>query len=653
MEIRSWQQQAITEYTKVLRGGSNKVWSFVDASVGSGKTFLPFYQIQEYIVNHPTEKTFHFFVTPRIKLNKQQIAEFNNFCNINNITNIYSARWDSGDGEGVLKDKDELCYDANYNHFIYFIVDESLWGMQGDIKRLNCILSRIKEVESKGFVGGILAFDECHNYITHAWKGDAFGKGTSDVERFANHFHSVTLMTGTPADYQTEVVKAYNLNQGVGVHTVVNNDTTLMSISYPLYESVAAQYVVKPTLYLAEACQENIPAVIAKVFRNEQSLCTKESEILTGKVSGKSIPRIVVNMTDRESCDSAAKYLEPILPESRIITIFTPDSKGQGPIDKDGYNTTLIPSVSGYSEEDLKALLKTHKVEKVIDLLEKIDEGELFPNESIILFQVDMLSEGVNLKTFTATIIQSKSSRKQMQQIGRPIRNCTYGTGFDKIHYGHASVYAIKENDQDVVELLTNLTMFGLNDDCFNWAPRKLKKLGAPTTDDSESLLLKNEVEWEDMSEVEINEYKLNWRKHIQLKTALEQSMFKIKEDSSLELYVKDIVRCLNKVPNLNKMVKSENKTIKDRLSKKAVSEIQNQGSKSTKGKKVEEKQFDVEKLWKCIALMQYKLNTSNMKAFYAMDKEATIEAILESKEATEAWLAFSEKVPTVAACIE
>ncbi len=71
--LRPWQKNAVNTIATALQTPNSLV--AVNACVGSGKTFVPFEAIVNFIKSHKKEKTFHTFVCPRIRLCKQQAKE--------------------------------------------------------------------------------------------------------------------------------------------------------------------------------------------------------------------------------------------------------------------------------------------------------------------------------------------------------------------------------------------------------------------------------------------------------------------------------------------------------------------------------------------------------------------------------------------------
>lgn len=547
MNIRAWQEAEKKEFGKVLSTNPEKTWVSVDACVGSGKTFIPFYQIKDFINQHKNEKTFHFFVTPRIKLNRQQLDEFKAFCKREKL-DVGFKRWDcKAEGTEAIHDKDILFSDNAHKHYLVFIVDKSLWGTEEiigknnektKVSRLPKVMAALKDAERRKFIGGVIAFDECHNYQSHAWNTESFLKDTSnDLKKIAKHFSVITLMSGTPADYQNELLDTFGMKPNELFAESSKKETmSFVHAKCPLYTAVKEKYVVEPVLYRVFAQHDQVPAVLKRIYENEKQLCDKENENIKQFTEKRFTPRIVANMCSIDECQTASKLLDEWF-EGHIIVIHSEKKKEEG-----DDIVVLESSVDGLQGKELAQFLEKNKCEDAVELLEKIDENELWENEPVILFQVDMISEGVNLKSFTAALVQTKESRKQMQQIGRPIRNLILEKNeecvptIDKIHNGHASIYVIEESQDEVINLLCNLTVYGLTDECFKWYPRPLVAVQSSTllTEDEEGIAhATDEFDWAEEDQTpELARILFNWNEDRKAREVINFNIDKIESNT-------------------------------------------------------------------------------------------------------------------------
>lgn len=169
--LRHWQEIAVETIAEALKTPHSLV--AVNACVGSGKTFVPFEAIVNFILEHQDDKTFHTFVCPRIKLCKQQAKEAERLFKDRGL-NVSVKIWNSdSDDVGQKYVKNGKFWASDDKHILCVICDESLWGTT-DIK------NEFGEIETKyryerftqmlnsnienGRINGIIAYDEAHNY---------------------------------------------------------------------------------------------------------------------------------------------------------------------------------------------------------------------------------------------------------------------------------------------------------------------------------------------------------------------------------------------------------------------------------------------------------------------------------------------------------
>lgn len=90
-----------------------------------------------------------------------------------------------------------------------------------------------------------------------------------------------------------------------------------------------------------------------------------------------------------------------------------------------------------------------------------------------IVLQVDMISEGINVKSFNSVIVTTSVIRKAMQQFGRVFRNYDID-GFSKRINGHASVYVVQKEVKDFMKFFNELkTNYSVDFDCFKLRSEK------------------------------------------------------------------------------------------------------------------------------------------------------------------------------------
>lgn len=169
--LRPWQKDAVKTIAQALQTPHSLV--AVNACVGSGKTFVPFEAVVNFIKQHKNEKTFHAFVCPRIKLCKQQAKEAEKLFK-DRALKVSVMIWNSdSDDVGQRYVNEDEFWDSTDKHILCIICDESLWGIQKikDTTGREKVLSRYDRFESMLYnnikykrINGIIAYDEAHNY---------------------------------------------------------------------------------------------------------------------------------------------------------------------------------------------------------------------------------------------------------------------------------------------------------------------------------------------------------------------------------------------------------------------------------------------------------------------------------------------------------
>lgn len=171
--LRPWQKKAVKTITTALKTPNSLV--AVNACVGSGKTFVPFEAIVNFIKKHKNEKTFHTFVCPRIKLCKQQAKEAEKLFKDRGL-NVTVKIWNSdSDDVGQRYVDNKPFWATDDKHIVCIICDESLWGIsvskntdgsQVEKSRYDRFVKMLQNNVKYNRINGIIAYDEAHNYKT-------------------------------------------------------------------------------------------------------------------------------------------------------------------------------------------------------------------------------------------------------------------------------------------------------------------------------------------------------------------------------------------------------------------------------------------------------------------------------------------------------
>ena len=449
-------------------------------SVGSGKTNVAFELFAEYIESHKNEKTFQTFVCPRLKLCKQQakdLADYIRKAGIKDVViymyNSYGKdvvyKWDEGGSkpEYRIKRFDKSVKDFPENqHIIFIACAASLWNSPEDVSGFEY---RLKENERNNRLNGFIVYDEAHNYGADENATSktvyTYGNDKENPSGFAQYFETSIFMSGTPSDYMKDIATRY---------------------SFSCHLAVQEEKIFKPTLNLIID-----PKLYAKGnFSNDEDL---------EKVSEKKFASAIVKMIEKEKENNKASYgvrslicIPPrgIETSGRNTIVNTVES-----LKKENYNIiTLLsegPAISkDGTEVNLDCCYKladdteiTHSNEAfIVTMLENIDGIEnvqtddleedeveavsvlkkMYENKQpIVVFQIDKISEGVNICSFNSVLITSKRASKQLQQSARAFRKYP--------NKKSANVYCLADSVIGLKELVTNLFEKGFEPGDVEW----------------------------------------------------------------------------------------------------------------------------------------------------------------------------------------
>lgn len=426
--LRPWQVFAKNKINEIAEQEAHALIA-VNACVGSGKTTVAMQAMVDFIKRNSTEPTLQVFVCPRLALCKQQAKEIEKYFT-----------------DSQIESSTVICYNCegekpkeftNHNqHIVLVACDKSIWDDKlPAFKRL---------LENRKC--GVIAYDEAHNYSAHCsqmfhYTEDDSIPYTAD-DGLATYFETNLFMSGTPNDYQIKLAK--------------DNHSIDLSIKDAL--SVVPPYICKPTLNLVHSKDEVFDvrlirdAIIA--IKNHEKEFYKDNEYMQ--------PRILVCA---DGIDTIQNIKNELGDDCHVILLHS--------VKETNINNeveTFEPEING---------VKKNKTE-VMEMLDAIDSDSekaselLSDKKPIIVLQVDMISEGVNIKSFNSVFITSHTQTKQMQQIGRVLRHFEVKDEngnilFDKNASGLANIYCPISNEAEIGELLYNLEQAGLSEGCFEW----------------------------------------------------------------------------------------------------------------------------------------------------------------------------------------
>lgn len=355
------------------------------------------------------------------------------------------------------------------------------------------------------------------------------------IKSLADFFQTSIFMTGTPAEFQK----------------VITEES--FHCDCPIYEAVEKGYVTRPTLNLIKCFSNQYNSAILAVYKNELEIY-KKSKV-------KWPIHIIANCSGIDEVDSLYKNCWNSFAKKENIHLISIHSKKGGSDKKTQVETDILPKLDNeddlkkiiekyrkeidkYKKETLKKIEEEYKNDNSLDefnrikekikkdlepssmmsILELIDAGAILKGEPVVLFQVDMISEGINLCSFNAGIIKSKADVKSTQQIGRIIRDYTMKDKNGEHHkkydgrivngkktpndYGHANIYSMIENENDICDLLERLEQFELTADSFDWGRKVDVSTGSSAEPDPEKVPNFADFVWDKITDVEIQEYR-------------------------------------------------------------------------------------------------------------------------------------------------
>lgn len=277
-----------------------------------------------------------------------------------------------------------------------------------------------------------------------------------------DYFKNVILMSGTPDAKQREMTMRYMTN--------------VCSCSPRV--AMANDWICKPSLNLVNCPDNDWPSAVKAVYEREVELFESGNKLF--------MPVILVNC---KSIDDVVKLRETQWfkdrygKEFRFISIHSDKSIN----DDDGNINTVTAEIDGVKKNSQEAY----------EAIEAIDDSII--DKPIIVAQVQMIGEGINVKSFTSVITSSNCDKTAMQQIGRALRNKIIKKTiinkkivnkpgifnklfnrksiveekiehiFSKVKDGHANIYVIQDNLDNISNLIVNLNTYELTDDCFDW----------------------------------------------------------------------------------------------------------------------------------------------------------------------------------------
>lgn len=545
-------------------------------SVGSGKTNVAFELFAEYIESHKNEKTFQTFVCPRLKLCKQQakdLADYIRKAGIKDVViymyNSYGKdvvyKWDEGEYRIKRFDKSVKDFPEN-QHIIFIACAASLWNSPEDVSSFEY---RLKENEKNNRLNGFIVYDEAHNYGADENATSktvyTYGNDKENPSGFAQYFETSIFMSGTPSGYMKDIATRYSFSCHCAVQEKKIFKPTL-------------NLIVDPKLYAKGnfSNDEDFEKVSEKRFASAiVKMLEKEKENNKDNYGVRSLICIPPRGTETSGRNTIVNTVESLKKENyNIITLLS-----EGPaISKDGTevnldccyklaNSTEIKhgEKDGVNEAFIMTMLENiDEIENV--QMEDLEDDEIAPvsvlkkmyenKQPIVVFQIDKISEGVNICSFNSVLITSKRASKQLQQSARAFRKYP--------NKKSANVYCLADSVIGLKELVTNLFEKGFEPGDVNWG--FVSYIGGSGSVRGDVLF----NEWTAITDDEmiITEVMPNGEKFFEIERNLsrDENIEEIIKAIHSDKNVLESLKNFNKKPKLNKEEKKKQETNKQRL---------------------------------------------------------------------------------------
>lgn len=283
----------------------------------------------------------------------------------------------------------------------------------------------------------------------------------------ASLFKNVITMSGTPDWIQQEMTAKNKENE----------------CKCPPKLAIENGWICRPSLNLVNCTESSWPAAVKAVFERELEIWEANGKIFR--------PALLVNCKSIDEVHNLRNVDWFKENAGKLFHLISIHSKKSVHDRSTGSRAELCAEIDG----------KQVDAEEAYDEIVKIDKhaGDTLP---VIVFQVQMIGEGINVKSFNSVITASNCDKTAMQQIGRAVRNFSIQKlveekheqtassfwkrilgkkdivekkilkTFTKVNDGHANVYVINDNLKTLESLVVGLSNYDLTSDCFDWGKR-------------------------------------------------------------------------------------------------------------------------------------------------------------------------------------
>ena len=439
LKERTWQWEAKEAIDKAL--DENQKLFAINACVGSGKTNVAFEAMISFIEKFNPEKSVQVFICPRLSLCDQQLSEMKEYITTAGIEGNFVLLNSSNCNESFehlsVKDGNLNPLSPENKHVFVVACDASIWGgkkVEAKI-RFNRFKKFLENEKKLGRSIGVITYDEAHNYKGN---GDAL---KYEIDKFSNLFKISLFMSGTPAQYQFDIFKE-------------TTNKALCSVA----TAGANNWICKPTLNLVYDKEPDLATKEIQLFKSEVEMIVKNETKRFEQYEGK-YPRILI-------CSNGIDPITDIKNKIEGVHVFAIHSYKQG-----NEKNRFIDATSTINGKKVTK-------ETILSMLDALDNNDLdfrvedsgntfvakdFLDKPLVVFQVDTISEGVNVKSFSAVYISTHSGQKQVQQSGRVLRNSNYPV--NKNQNDLAQVYVGVDNAYEIASLMLALQEYSLGDE--------------------------------------------------------------------------------------------------------------------------------------------------------------------------------------------
>jgi len=289
---------------------------------------------------------------------------------------------------------------------------------------------------------------------------------------FNDLFDNTMVMSGTPKESQRMLKRKY---------------PDMVGDCSPA-RAMAGNLICKPVLNLIKIHNKS------EVYNGIRSMIRRERELMSNTNEKFQIRSLICCSSIEEAQDINSQILRDGLYHSIVL-----HTEKEVELE-DGSKGKLVAQVDG-----VRVPLSSNKDDEkdIFDYLDEIDNNScksLDDGKPILVIQVDMISEGVNsVKSFNSVLIMSSGDIKQMQQIGRVLRDFILvkdGVEYNKIEHGHASVYCTYKEKEDLRDIFMGLTDNRLNT-CFTWGSHCEVRTGSAPKADPNAVAKYIPIKWE------------------------------------------------------------------------------------------------------------------------------------------------------------